>query len=424
MHELIVIGGGAAGFFAAVNAARLHPGAKILLLEKSGKLLSKVRVSGGGRCNVTHACFDDAELVKNYPRGARELRQAFSRFSTKDTIAWFAGRGVKLKTEADGRMFPVTDNSETVIDCLLSEAKRYGVEIQINSEVTNIEKTESGFAIHVNADNLRVRLSAVETGPRTLTTHKLLIATGGSPKSSAYDFIRALGHTIIEPVPSLFTFNMPGNPVRELMGLSVDPAVLRIPQLKSGLSGALLVTHWGMSGPAVLKASAWGARELHANGYRFDARVSWLPQRKEEELRGELQQLREQEGPKQISARSYFALPKRLWEFLLQKSGIEDALRWADLSNKQLNKLAETLLNDVYPVSGKTTFKEEFVTCGGVSLKEVDFKTMESRKCPGLFFAGEVLDIDGITGGFNFQSAWTTGWIASQPTVNPGGAGR
>lgn len=402
--ELIVIGGGAAGFFGAINAAQANPEARVILLEKSNKLLSKVRVSGGGRCNVTHACFDPALLSKNYPRGERELRQAFARFSTTDTIAWFRQRGVELKTEADGRMFPVTDDSQTIVDCLLNEAQRSGVEVRLHSEVTHIQKQGEQFTLTL-ADQ------------STLRCDKLLVASGGHPKSAAYAFIAATGHTIIEPVPSLFTFNMPGNAVTELMGVSMNPARVRITGLKEGLEGALLVTHWGMSGPAVLKTSAWGARLLHDSGYRFDARVNWLPAKKEEQLRLELQQLRERESAKQTSTYSPFQLPKRLWQFLLHKSEIDPAQRWADVSNKQLNKLIETLLNDVYPVSGKTTFKEEFVTCGGVSLKEVDFKTMESRKCPGLYFAGEVLDIDGVTGGFNFQAAWTTGYLAGSSAV-------
>ncbi|TND07967.1 MAG: hypothetical protein FD123_2775 [Bacteroidetes bacterium] len=315
-QQIVIIGGGAAGFFTAVNAARINLQAEIILLEKSNKLLSKVRVSGGGRCNVTHACFDNAELVKNYPRGGKELRQAFSRFSVNDTIRWFEERGVELHTENDGRMFPVTNNSQTIIDCLLHEAEQYKVRIRTGCEVTGIEKVNNKF-------NLLVSLSGDEGGEHTLTADNILVACGGHPKSAAYDFIRKTGHTIVEPVPSLFTFNMPGNKITQLMGLSSEPVLVRIPGTKEGQEGALLITHWGMSGPAVLKTSAWAARTLYDTGYKFDARLSWLPKMKEEELRDFLSGLREQEGPKQVASFSPFHLPRRLWEFLLQKSGIE-----------------------------------------------------------------------------------------------------
>lgn len=400
-HTSIILGGGAAGFFAAVNTARLNPDQRVIILEKSNKLLSKVRVSGGGRCNVTHACFDAALLSRNYPRGEKPLRQAFSRFAATDTVAWFSQRGVQLKTEADGRMFPVTDNSQTIIDCLLREAETHHVEIRLQTEVTGITREGELFLLQL-ADG------------KTMQCNNLLIATGGHPKSAGYDLLRSLGHTIAEPVPSLFTFNMPGNPVRELMGVSVEKALVKIPGLKAGQEGPLLITHWGMSGPAILKSSAWGARVLNDAQYRFDARITWVQGQSEQEWRENLLRFREQEKHKQVSNANPLPIPKRLWDFFTWRAGLDASLRWADVSNKQLNKLLEMLLNDTYRVEGKTTFKEEFVTCGGLQLNEVDFKTMESRVVPHLYFAGEVLDIDGVTGGFNFQAAWTTGMIAAQ----------
>jgi predicted Rossmann fold flavoprotein len=401
----IILGGGAAGFFAAVNTARLNPDQRVIILEKSNKLLAKVRVSGGGRCNVTHACFDAGLLSKNYPRGEKALRQAFARFAATDTVVWFSERGVQLKTEADGRMFPVTDNSQTIIDCLLREAEKYNVEIRLQTEVTGITREDELFVLQL-ADG------------KAMQCNNLLMATGGHPKAAGYDLLRSLGHRIAEPVPSLFTFNMPGDPVRELMGVSVEKALVKIPGLKAGQEGPLLITHWGMSGPAILKSSAWGARVLNDAGYRFDARVTWVQGQSEQQWRDALNRFREQEKHKQVSNANPFPIPKRLWDFFTWRAGMDAGLRWADVSNKQLNRLLEMLLNDTYRVEGKTTFKEEFVTCGGVELNEVDFKTMESRVVPHLYFAGEVLDIDGVTGGFNFQAAWTTGMIAAHAMAN------
>lgn len=398
--DIIIIGGGAAGFFAAINAARLAPKKTVAILEKSTKVLSKVRVSGGGRCNVTHHCFDNRELVKFYPRGGKELRGAFSRFSVKETIEWFRERGVELKTESDGRMFPVSNTSETIVDCLFSEAKKHGVEIHMQKELTEIETTADGFLLLVNEKE-------------KFSCSKLIIAAGGNAKPAGYDFIMKTGHSIIPPVPSLFTFNMPGNPISELMGVSVEMATVKIEGTAIKTEGPLLITHWGMSGPAVLKASAWGARELAEKKYHFTALINWLGDRKEDELYEELIQSRTEYNAQLIINGNPFHLVKRLWQFLVKKSGLDDMMRWADLSNKQLRKLAQILVNDRFEVKGKTTFKEEFVTCGGIKLSEIDFKTMESRKQKGLFFVGEVLDIDGVTGGFNFQSAWTTGWIAA-----------
>lgn len=399
--NIIVIGGGAAGFFGAVNAAIQFPEARVIILEKSNKLLAKVRVSGGGRCNVTHDCLADDLLVKNYPRGEKQLRSVFSRFSVKDTIAWFGKRGVELKTEPDGRMFPVSNNSLSIVNCLMEEAERSKVLIKTDVHVKEIVKEGSGFEIKL------------ENGG-TIKADRILIATGGNAKETAYEWLRKLGHTIQTPVPSLFTFNLPNDPVTELMGISVDPVRIRVQDTKLECTGPLLITHWGFSGPAALRLSAGGARVLHDMNYALTLRISWLPRFTEEKLRIELDQLRKTNAQKNISSSPCFDLPKRLWEFLVQKGGIGPSLKWAELSNKLLNKLCTVLSGDQYSVKGKTTFKEEFVTCGGISLSEVDLRTMQSKVVPGIFFAGEVLDIDGITGGFNFQAAWSTSWVASQ----------
>lgn len=398
--EVIVIGGGAAGFFAAVNCALQHKHVQVTLLEKSAKLLSKVRVSGGGRCNVTHHCFNNKDLSRNYPRGEQVLRSAFNKFAVKDTIEWFESRGVKLKAEEDGRMFPVTDNSGTVIDCLLREAERAGVRIRTNADVMKAVKEDDRFVLYLREGKV--------------TCDCLLIATGGNPRESSYDWLREMGHRIEPPVPSLFTFNIPGSPITKLMGVSVEKARVKIAGTKLEQSGPLLVTHWGLSGPAVLKLSAWGARVLHDMNYSFTALVNWIPEYNDESLRSYIHELRETQSSRLIASKCPFALPRRMWEYILERSGVSSALRWADLPKKAQNILINSLVNDEYKVSGKTTFKEEFVTCGGVSLEDIDFSTMQSKKCARLYFAGEVLDIDGITGGFNFQAAWTTGWIAAK----------
>jgi predicted Rossmann fold flavoprotein len=401
LKQIIVIGGGAAGFFAAVNLKGLDKGCRVSILEKGNKVLSKVRISGGGRCNVTHACFDDSLLVKNYPRGAKALRGAFSRFSTVDTIRWFEEHGVSLKTEADGRMFPTTDNSATIVDCLMAEASRNQVQIKMGADVRKISRDGNRFLIQMGNDG---RMEA----------DVIVIATGGHPKNEAYQWLRDLGHEIIPPVPSLFTFNVPGRDITQLMGLSVPDARLRIEGHSLTSSGPLLITHWGFSGPAVLKLSAWAARDLQEKNYSFNLRISWLGERGEEEVRKRFDEARDQWNARMIAGHPLFDLPRRLWEYLVAESGISIGMKWADLPKKNRNQLTEKLLNDVYAVKGKTTFKEEFVTCGGISLKDVDFRTMESRICKGIYFTGEVLDVDGITGGFNFQSAWTTGYIAAQ----------
>ena len=401
-RKIIVIGGGAAGFFTAVNIASQHPELEVVLLEKSNKLLSKVSVSGGGRCNVTHACFDNSILVKHYPRGEKELRNVFSRFTTTDTINWSKQRGVELKTEEDGRMFPISNTSETIVQCLLKEAEKYNVNIKLGVDIIGIEKNDDNtFTLHAN-------------GGGRFECDKLVIATGGNAKETAYQWIEKLGHAIIKPVPSLFTFNIPNNPVTELMGVSVPHAKVKIAGTKLETEGPLLITHWGLSGPAILKASAWGARQLSEMNYQFSALVNWLPKHTDEKLRIEFNNQREENASKTIIGNGPFELPKRLWEFLCHKANIHETMRWADLPKKNANVLVNHLLNDEYKVQGKTTFKEEFVTCGGVSLKEIDLSKMESKLIPGLFFAGEVIDVDGITGGFNFQNAWSTAWVVSQ----------
>ena len=398
---LIVIGGGAAGFFCAVNAARMNPGLKVTIIEKSNKLLSKVKVSGGGRCNTTHACFEIPELVKRYPRGQNFIKKAFHWFNTNDTISWFAERGVELKTEADGRMFPVTNDSQTIINCLLKEADKYKVEILMQSEVRNLESGVNGFILQTSDSRL-------------LTPDYVCIASGGYPKSTMFDWLRKLGHTIEVPVPSLFTFNMPGNAVTELMGVAVEKAAVKIVGIKLSDEGPLLITHWGMSGPAILRLSAWGARQLADLNYHFNLLVNWLPEYKEQDLRNDWQSFREEHAAQKTGSRNPFGLPNRLWLYLLNCSGINPDIHWADMPSKEQNKLIKNLTAQEYPVKGKTTFKEEFVTCGGIKLSEIDPNTMQSRIKPGIFFAGEVMDVDGITGGFNFQNAWTSGWIAAK----------
>lgn len=400
-RRLVVVGGGAAGFFGAVNAARMEPGLEVILLEKSSKVLSKVRVSGGGRCNVTHACFSIPELIRSYPRGGNFLKKAFPHFFTRDTISWFAERGVVLKTEEDGRMFPVTDSSSTIIDCLMREANQYGVQLRLNWEVKSIERTDAGLRVHTAMD-------------APLSADSVLIACGGFPKPEQFAWLKALGHTITPPLPSLFTLNMPGNPLTELMGVSVPEVQLRIAGSKLGEKGPLLITHWGCSGPAILRLSAWGATELAERGYTFTLVVHWIPGHTEGDVREIFQQMRSGHGSQTIWKRSIFGLPQRLWQFLAAQAGIGEGTRWGDLPAREQNAFIRYLCAHELPVKGKTTFKEEFVTCGGIRLPEVDPATMESRLVRGLYFAGEILDVDGVTGGFNFQHAWSSGFIAAR----------
>ncbi|MBK7885400.1 MAG: NAD(P)/FAD-dependent oxidoreductase [Chitinophagaceae bacterium] len=399
--RLIVIGGGAAGFFCAVNAARLNKNLEVIILEKSNKILSKVRVSGGGRCNVTHACYSITEMIKKYPRGGSFLKKAFHHFFTTDTIEWFKERGVLLKTEPDGRMFPVTNTSETIISCLVSEADKYAVQIIMNSDVQEIKKEKHLFNILLNNNKI-------------LQADFICVACGGFPKSSQFNWLQQTGHTIEEPVPSLFTFNIPQNAITGLMGITVEQVQVKIISTKLAEQGSLLITHWGLSGPAILKLSAWGARYFHSVNYDYKIQINWLPAYNEQTLKDHLQKLRFDIASQKIINRNPFYLPQRLWEYFLTESEINMSIRWADLPAKEQNKLIKNLCAQVFEVKGKTTFKEEFVTAGGIELNEIDFNTMQSNILPNLFFAGEVINVDGVTGGFNFQNAWTTGWIAAK----------
>lgn len=406
--QLVVIGGGAAGFFCAVNAARLNPSLKVIVVEKTGKLLSKVKVSGGGRCNVTHACFDIAELSKRYPRGQHFVKKAFHQFFTTNTVQWFEERGVKLKAETDGRMFPITDSSQTIIDCLLREVNKFRVEIRMNSEVRSLVPGAGQFQLEL-ADN------------RHLTADFVCVACGGYPKSLMFQWLINLGHSIEEPVPSLFTFNLPagragipGHSITKLMGVSVDKARVKISGTKLEQEGPLLITHWGFSGPAVLKLSAWGARELKERNWEFGIIINWLPGYNEQQLAEKFQSLRFDMAAQKVMNKNPFGLPQRLWEYLLTFSEVNGERRWADLPAKEQNRVIRNLCNCAFDIKGKTTFKEEFVTAGGIQLNEVDPNTMMSKKVSNLFFAGEILDVDGVTGGFNFQHAWTSGFIAAK----------
>lgn len=397
-QQVGIIGGGAAGFFAALSVKEHFPQAKVTIFEKSNKVLAKVKVSGGGRCNVTHACFNNKELAKFYPRGQNQLRKAFEQFNTTSTIEWFKKRGVELETLSDNCIFPKSNSSQTIIDCFTNEALRLGIEIKIQTPINKITTNNTGFLL-------------VSTN-ETFEVDKLIVTTGGQPKLESFRWLADLGHNIIPPVPSLFTFNMPENPVRELMGIVVERTKTKIEGTKLEAEGPLLITHWGMSGPSVLKLSAWGARILAERNYEFALLVNWLDGLKDFEVQQILEDFSLENSEKLVLTYNPFQLSKRLWTFLVQKSGISDEIRWKNLSKKALNKLINNLVNDRYPVKGKTTFKEEFVTAGGISLTDINFQTMESKVVPGMFFAGEILDIDGITGGFNFQAAWTTGWIA------------
>ncbi len=404
--KLIVIGGGAAGFFCAVNAARMNPNLQVVLLEKQKSLLSKVKVSGGGRCNVTHACFEIAELAKFYPRGQNFLKKAFHWFNTKDTVNWYEERGVQLKAEADGRMFPITDSSQTIIDCLLKESTQYRVEVITGCEVVSIQNLNDKWIVNTTSVNH--------------TTDFLMVSAGGFATSAKFDWIKQTGHSIEVPVPSLFTFNMPKNPITDLMGVSIPNVQIKLIGSKLQSNGPLLITHWGMSGPAVLKFSAWGARELADKKYSFTILVNWLSDMNEQKLREEWSTLRNANATQKMGGKNPFGLPTRLWQYFLINCGIKEDTRWGELVSANQNKLIVTLTAHKFEVNGKTTFKEEFVTCGGIKLSEVDSNTMESKKVRNLFFAGEILDIDGVTGGFNFQNAWTGGWIAAKAIAERG----
>lgn len=397
---LVVIGGGAAGFFCAINAAAGDPDLSVIILEKSSRLLSKVRISGGGRCNLTHACFEVPALSKRYPRGEQFVKKSFGFFNPSDTIRWFEDRGVTLKVEADGRMFPVSNDSASIVNCLLDEATRTGIVIRMNQDVKKLEKNESGWLITTTTDSIQANL--------------VCVACGGFPKAEQFEWLKATGHTIKEPVPSLFTFNLPGHSIRSLMGVVVDPVQVKVQGSRLQETGPVLITHWGLSGPAILRLSAWGARELAEKNWNFKILVNWVPAYHEQSLLDFVRQFRNDKGSLKLLNRNPFGLPQRFWEYLLAESGADPDTKWGELPGKEQNKLVKLLAAMDMEVSGKTTFKEEFVTAGGITLSEVNPATMESRIHPGLYFAGEVMDVDGITGGFNFQHAWTSGWLAAK----------
>ncbi|HEY8994943.1 MAG TPA: NAD(P)/FAD-dependent oxidoreductase [Lacunisphaera sp.] len=422
-RHIAIVGGGAAGFFAAITAAEASSDCTVTIYEATAHLLAKVKVSGGGRCNVTHACFEPRELVKRYPRGARELLGAFSRWQPRDTVEWFEARGVKLKTEEDGRMFPVTDSSQTIVDCLMGAARQAGVVIRTNCGVKTVEGRAP--ARPVGPESNPPAFTLYLTTGETVTADRLLLAAGGNKSNAGFAIAAHFGHTIEPLVPSLFTFNIKDPRLEGLAGVSVEDAGTEVTAQKSfdklraasrgdGLRerGPLLVTHWGLSGPAILKLSAWGARLLHDCGYRFTLRVNWAPKYNAETARAALEQARAANPKKQITTWCPVGLPSRLWEKLVVAAGLAPEAIWTGVGNAALRALAAQVCEAEFAVDGKSTFKEEFVTCGGVRLGEVDFKTMESRLVPGLHFAGEFLDVDGITGGFNFQNAWTTGRLA------------
>jgi len=402
--QIAIIGGGAAGFFAAITCAEADPGAVVTIFERGKSVLEKVRISGGGRCNVTHACFDARSLTQFYPRGQRELLGPFMQFGPADTVSWFEQRGVALKAEPDGRMFPVTDNSQTIVDCLQKAAQQAGVEVRTSSRIEKIRPLSGGgWELNIGGDE------------RPRVFHKLMITTGSNP--AVWELLRQLGHTIVEPVPSLFTFNTKDTRLRDLSGVSVPDAVLRIPGTSLTARGPLLITHWGLSGPAVLRISAWGARELHGMNYHFPLEINFAGEKPIAAMLEEFTQLKTTQGKKTVAAHPLFGIPLRFWQQLVLAAGIAADRRWADLDKKTLQMLAAQIGAANFQISGKSTFKEEFVTAGGILLKEVHFKTFESRILPGLYFAGEVLDIDAITGGFNFQAAWTGGWIAGKSLI-------
>ena len=401
MFDLIVIGGGAAGFFGAIQAAEMNPKLRIIILEKTTKLLSKVRISGGGRCNVTHNCFEPTELSHHYPRGQKPLKSLFRKYQAKDVVKWFEERGVQLKTEGDGRMFPVTDNSETIIDCFLGIAKQFNIGIEMRTDVKEIKAQPSGFEV------------LTESGGK-FNAKKVLVALGGHPNPNSYVCIQGIGHTISPLIPSLFTFNDSEKKFKDLMGVSVPNGLVRIAGTKLLQEGPILITHWGLSGPAVIKLSAWAAEYLYEQKYEMTALISWIGNAQEETVRAFLTDYKSNHRKRKVFSYPLYELPQRLWSRLCELAEIEPDKIWDELPQRNMNKLMELLIRCPFKIKGKTTFKEEFVTCGGVDLKEIDLDTMESKKVKNLFFAGEVMNIDGETGGFNFQAAWTTAFIAAQ----------
>ena len=395
-YDIIITGGGAAGFFTAINIVEKNPKLKVAILERGKSVLEKVRISGGGRCNVTHACFVPNDLVKFYPRGERELKGPFHQFCSGDTIEWFEKHGVELKIEEDGRMFPVSDSSQTIIDCFLNATQKLKIDVLTGYSVQELYQGENYWKISTNQD--------------VFSCQKVIMTTGSNPK--IWELLQSLGHSIVPPVPSLFTFNIKDVRIKDLMGVATNAAV-KVKNSKLNATGPLLITHWGMSGPGILRLSAWGARELAEKKYHFAIQVNWIPGYSFDEIVEELKTIKEENAKKLVTKYAQFNLPKRLWESLTKAATISEETKWADVNKKQMHLLAEQLTNGEFQVNGKSTFKEEFVTAGGIDLKEVNFKTMESKILPNLYFAGEILNIDAITGGFNFQNAWTGGFIAA-----------
>jgi len=398
--DIIIVGGGAAGFFTAINIVEKNPKLKVAILERGAEVLQKVRISGGGRCNVTHACFEPNELVKFYPRGEKELRGPFHQFCSGDTIEWFEKHGVELKIEDDGRMFPVSNSSQTIIDCFLQATQKLGIKVFTGQSVQSI------FNPEISGENIW----KIETQTENYVAEKLILATGSNPK--VWEMLQTYGHAIVNPVPSLFTFNIKDPRIKELPAVAAL-ATVKVKDTKLESTGPLLITHWGMSGPAVLKLSAWGARILHDKNYQFTITVNWLNDVDADEAEKKLKELKQEHAKKAVSKKSPFDFPNRLWENLVMASGIDIETKWADLSKIQLQNLSNQLTNGSFQVNGKSTFKEEFVTAGGIDLKEINFKTMESKLHANLYFAGEIVNIDAITGGFNFQNAWTSGFIVA-----------
>lgn len=399
MYDLLVVGGGAAGFFGALEAASCNPRAKIIILEKTNQLLAKVRISGGGRCNVTHHCFEPTPLSRHYPRGQRELKQLFRIFQASDTVRWFEEHGVSLKTEPDGRMFPVSNSSQQILDCFLREAERRNIVIKLMSGVEEVMHQGKGFRVRCSSGTM-------------YEASKILVAQGGHARPDAYLWIQKLGHHIIPPIPSLFTFNDPSRQFTELMGVAVQDAIVKITGTKLETRGPVLITHWGLSGPAVIRLSAWAAQHLHDVGYEFQAMVNWAGDQTETSLREAFRAQRE--GKKKVITNPLFGLPQRLWEKLCAMAEVNSSLSWPEMPAKIQNRLMEYIIRCPFSFRGKTTFKEEFVTCGGVDIGDLNPATLESKLIPGLYFAGEVLNIDGETGGFNFQAAWTTAFVAAR----------
>lgn len=402
--KLIVIGGGASGFFCAVNAARLNKELDVLIIEKSAKLLSKVKVSGGGRCNVTHYSETVSDMLEAYPRGKNFMKKTLYRFSSSDTESWFKERGVELKAEEDGRMFPISDKSQSIIDCLMNEAEKFSVEIRIQIEVLDIKKKDSGFEMLIDDG---------KTSDNITHADFICIATGGHPKDAGFDWLRNIGLDIEPPVPSLFTFNIPDKKLHQLMGVANPNTGVKISQVKIQEQGPVLITHWGLSGPAILRMSARAAKELHEMNYEFEVKLNWAPNFHESAMLDEIKMRRVQLSKQFIGNKNPFDISSRLWNYILEKSGIRPDESWANISTESSNLLSKNICTDTYQVKGKTTFKEEFVTAGGVKLECINQATLESKTMAGLYFVGEVLNVDGITGGYNFQHAWASGWIAA-----------